>query len=166
MPCHTIPCHLLPIFLATISFCNISIKVHRIACTRFPVPKDCDEWFERGFTDDGVYTVDPDGKGSFKVRCEMTEKIWTVFQRRIDGTVNFNRSWNSYKNGFGNLEKEFWLGLEKIHRLTNAKQRSLRVDLWDFDGNNASAVYGSFSIKNETDCYELAVSNFSGMFFL
>ena len=96
----------------------------------------------------------------------MKEKIWTVFQRRIDGTVNFNRNWNSYKNGFGNVEKEFWLGLDKIHRLTNAKQLSLRVDLWDFDSNNASAVYGSFSIKNETDFYELAVSNFLGMFCL
>ena len=130
------------------------------------MPKGCDEWFGRGFSDDGVYTVDPDGKGSFKVRCEMKEKIWTVFQRRIDGTVNFYRNWSSYKNGFGDLEKEFWLGLDKIHRLTHAKQRSLRVDLWDFDGNYASAVYGSFSIKNETDFYKLEVSNFAGMFFL
>ena len=130
------------------------------------MPKGCDEWFERGFTDDDVYTVDPDGKGSFKVRCEMKEKIsWTVFQRRIDGTVNFTRHWSSYKNGFGNLEKEFWLGLDKIHRLTNGQQHSLRVDLWDFDDNNASAVYGSFSIKNETDLYKLQVSNFNGMFF-
>ena len=126
------------------------------------VPKGCDEWFRRGFTDGAVYTVDPDGKGSFNVRCEMKETIWTVFQKRIDGTVNFNRNWSSYKNGFGNLEKEFWLGLDKIHRLTNDQQRSLRVDLWDFDGNNASALYGSFSIKNETDLYELQVSNFAG----
>ena len=94
----------------------------------------------------------------------MKKKIWTVFQRRIDGTVDFYRNWNSYKNGFENLENEFWLGLDKIFRLTHGKNSSLRVDLWDSDGNNASAVYKSFSIGNETNDYKLEVSGFSGIF--
>jgi hypothetical protein len=29
----------------------------------------------------------------------------------MDGSVNFYRTWETYKHGFGNLEKEFWLGM-------------------------------------------------------
>lgn len=33
-----------------------------------------------------------------------------VFQRRLNGKTDFYRGWEEYKNGFGNLEAEFWLG--------------------------------------------------------
>jgi len=29
----------------------------------------------------------------------------------MDGSVNFYRKWETYRHGFGNLEKEFWLGM-------------------------------------------------------
>ena len=37
-----------------------------------------------------------------------------VLQRRLDGDVFFFRSWNDYKNGFGNVEDEFWLGKHSV----------------------------------------------------
>lgn len=33
-----------------------------------------------------------------------------MIQRRIDGSINFFRGWNEYKNGFGNVASEFWIG--------------------------------------------------------
>lgn len=33
-----------------------------------------------------------------------------MIQRRMDGSVNFYRGWNEYKNGFGSIDSEFWIG--------------------------------------------------------
>ena len=43
---------------------------------------------------------------------------WTVIQRRIDGSVDFNRSWSDYEKGFGDLNGEFWYGLKNMNCLT------------------------------------------------
>ena len=61
---------------------------------------------------------------------------WTVFQRRMDGSEDFYRGWKDYNKGFGDLNGEFWLGLNKIYRLTRNSDinTTLRVDLEGFDG--------------------------------
>ena len=69
---------------------------------------------------------------------------WTVFQKRLDGSVDFFRNWKSYKNGFGDLNKEFWLGNDNLHRLTFSEDVMLRVDMEDFDGNIKYAEYTTF----------------------
>ena len=87
---------------------------------------------------------------------------WTVFQRRQDGSVDFNRNWRDYENGFGNLTGEFWLGLGKINRLTKEQSNTLRVDLGDFDGNTSYAQYTTFSVGDNTTEYTLTVGGYSG----
>ena len=112
----------------------------------------------------GVYSVNPDGKGSFNVYCDVRTDGggWTVFQRREDGSVDFYRGWNDYKSGFGQLTAEFWLGNDKIHRLTAARPRSLRVEVEDWNGVRAYAKYGKFNIGDEHAKYRLDVGSYSG----
>ena len=86
--------------------------------------KNCAELYKSGERINGVYTIDPDDSGAFDVFCDQTTAGggWTVFQKRLDGSVDFSRGWADYKRGFGNLNGEFWLGLDKINRLTKAKR--------------------------------------------
>ena len=99
-----------------------------------------------------------------QVYCDMETDGggWTVFQRRQDGSEDFYRGWDDYVSGFGNLTGEFWLGLEKIHRLTKRNAIKLRVDLGDFDGNTRFAKYNTFRVLNSSTNYALSVSGYSG----
>ena len=87
-----------------------------------------------------------------------------MFQKRLNGSVDFYRYWNDYKCGFGDLNSEFWLGLDKIHRLTSYNNNTLRVDLdlEDFQGNTAYAKYNLFGVMSEKDKYKLILGSYSG----
>ncbi|XP_046862023.1 LOW QUALITY PROTEIN: ryncolin-1-like [Xenia sp. Carnegie-2017] len=87
---------------------------------------------------------------------------WTVFQRRLDGSIDFYRGWQDYKNGFGNLKTEFWLGLDKINRLTSLSQNKLRIDMEDTAGNTQYAEYNFFSVTSEKLKYKLSLGTYSG----
>ncbi|XP_076805211.1 microfibril-associated glycoprotein 4-like [Clavelina lepadiformis] len=90
------------------------------------------------------------------------EDGWTIFQRRIDGSVSFERRWADYANGFGQIDGEFWLGLDNIHEMTRGGGCRLKIELWDFDGNQRHADYSSFSIESAENLYRLRVSGYSG----
>ncbi|XP_078346733.1 microfibril-associated glycoprotein 4-like isoform X2 [Oculina patagonica] len=128
------------------------------------VQKDCAELFKTGKQKSGVYAINPDGSNAFDVFCDQTIAGggWTVFQKRLDGSVDFYRGWDDYKRGFGNLTGEFWLGLEKIHRLTSSGQFKLRVDLEDYAGKTGYAEYDSLAIASEGDKYKLSLGSYSG----
>ena len=85
-----------------------------------------------------------------------------MFQKRLDGSVDFYRGWADYKNGFGNLNGEFWLGLDKINRLTNSERYKLRVDLEDTAGQKAYAEYDHFAVTSERTKYQLSLGTYSG----
>ena len=97
--------------------------------------------------------------GAFQIFCKqkIVGKAWAVIQRRLDNSVDFYRYWGDYKRGFGHLNGSFWLGLEKIHRLTNQKhQNKLRVELEEFAGSRCYAEYDNFTVNGENDGYRLA----------
>lgn len=127
-------------------------------------PRSCVEIFKSGQKISGVYSVDPDGAGAFEVYCDQTTAGggWTVFQKRQDGSVDFYRDWADYKNGFGNLNGEFWLGLGKVNRITNSERYRLRVDMEDTEGKTAYAEYDMFSVTSEKTKYQLSIGTYSG----
>ena len=85
-----------------------------------------------------------------------------MFQRRQDGSQNFYLGWSDYKAGFGNLSGEFWLGLDRIHRLTKSGQNVLRVDLMDFSSAERYAKYETFKLAGLSDKYRLNINHYSG----
>jgi hypothetical protein len=137
-------------------------------CFSTVLEKSCARLYKSGERKDGVYTIDPDKLGCFRVRCDMQTDGggWTVFQRRQDASVGFYRGWQDYKNGFGDLNGNFWLGLDEIHRLSKSGQNVLRVDLMDWTGDTAYAKYGSFSVASESDGYRLDLGSFSGKYMI
>lgn len=94
---------------------------------------------------------------NFFAFCEMgvEEGGWIVIQNRIDGKTDFFRQWSEYREGFGNIAGEFWMGLEKIHELTSSKLHELLIVLESFDGSKKTAKYSAFGISNESNFYAL-----------
>jgi len=95
---------------------------------------------------------------------ELTNKLgWTVLQKRFNGVENFDRNWNEYAKGFGTLDGEHWIGLEKIFLLTNqmtanfnqlaSKSPRLRFDLEDWNGLELYAEVNGFSIATAEQQY-------------
>ena len=80
----------------------------------------------------------------------------------MDGSVDFYLDWASYKTGFSDLNGEFWLGNDNLHRLTATDDATLRVDLEDFDGNTTYAEYTTFRVADERDKYRLLIGGYSG----
>ncbi|XP_065148024.1 uncharacterized protein fgl2b [Paramisgurnus dabryanus] len=128
------------------------------------LPQDCADYMTKT-QHNGVYRVTPRSKNStFQVLCDMetTGGGWTLIQQRFDGSTSFNHTWDEYKKGFGKLTGEFWLGNDKIHWLTQAKNMSLRIELEDFEGVREYAHYDRFHVANESQQYRLSIGGYSG----
>lgn len=128
----------------------------------FTGAKSCKALKDSGFHLTGWYTIYPDGKRPLAVLCDMDTDGggWIVFQRRVDGSVDFNRDWSSYQWGFGSQLSEFWLGNEHLHRLTASGSYELRFDLEDYEGNRTYATYSKFKVEGESDQYILRFDSY------
>ncbi|XP_050093777.1 ryncolin-1-like [Anopheles aquasalis] len=93
----------------------------------------------------------------FRGYCDQQEfgGGWLMFQFRFDGSVDFYRNWTEYRDGFGDTQNEFWIGLERLHQLTSATPHELFVAVRDYEEVNAYAWYGEFEIGSESEQYRL-----------
>ncbi|XP_016947914.1 fibrinogen-like protein A [Drosophila biarmipes] len=101
----------------------------------------------------GIYKVRPRGLKHFAVPCNASG--WMTIQKRFNGSVDFARSWQEYKNGFGNINGEFFLGLEKIHQMTAAVPHELYIKVGMFFGASSYVHYDNFKIGSEAESYAL-----------
>ncbi|CAB1449298.1 unnamed protein product [Pleuronectes platessa] len=126
------------------------------------LPVDCSELYNKGEANSGVYVIKPNRSEPFNVYCEMdSDGGSTVIQHRIDGSVDFDQTWEKYEEGFGDLEKDFWLGLKKIHSLAQQGASILRIYLEDWKEEKHWAEY-RFLLDGRSKDYTLHVSQFSG----
>ncbi|XP_071794434.1 fibrinogen-like protein 1 isoform X2 [Asterias amurensis] len=133
--------------------------------TTKPGYADCQALLDTGHTESGVYNITPSQyPDGLEVYCHMNKegKGWIVFQRRVDDTVNFTRSWGEYRDGFGDKEGSFWLGNEILRRLTEPVdeewQMRVRLDVAVLP-NKQSGLYNDFRVDGEN--YTLHVGEFS-----
>ncbi|XP_016817531.3 ficolin-2 isoform X1 [Pan troglodytes] len=125
-------------------------------------PRTCKDLLDRGHFLSGWHTIYLPDCRPLTVLCDMDTEGggWTVFQRRMDGSVDFYRDWATYKQGFGSRLGEFWLGNDNIHALTAQGTSELRVDLVDFEDNYQFAKYRSFKVADEAEKYNLVLGAF------
>ncbi|XP_045230164.2 ficolin-2 isoform X4 [Macaca fascicularis] len=126
-------------------------------------PRTCKDLLDRGHFLSGWHTIYLPDCRPLTVLCDMDTDGggWTVFQRRVDGSVDFYRDWAAYKQGFGSRLGEFWLGNDNIHALTAQGTSELRVDLVDFEDNHQFAKYRSFKVADEKEKYNLVLGAFA-----
>ncbi|XP_021511231.1 angiopoietin-related protein 3 [Meriones unguiculatus] len=126
------------------------------------LPADCSAIYNRGEHTSGIYAIRPSNSPAFNVYCEtQSGRPWTLIQHRKDGSQNFNETWENYKNGFGRLDGEFWLGLEKIYAIVRQSNYILRLELQDWKDSMHYVEY-SFHLGNGKTNYTLHVAEVAG----
>jgi len=84
-------------------------------------------------------------------------------QQHFGGTAFFNRSWQEFKDGFGNTSDSYWIGNDRLHQLTKDGRYKLRIDLLSkFNGRCYWAEYDRVSVGSEYTDYTLFVADYSG----
>ncbi|KAJ7304379.1 hypothetical protein JRQ81_011933 [Phrynocephalus forsythii] len=127
--------------------------------------KDCATAYKLGFTTSGIYTLRfPNTTATATVLCDMETSGggWTIIQHRKDGSVDFQRNWKDYKQGFGSPPGEYWLGNDFIHSLTVQRPYSLRISLQDWENVEAYSLYEHFQVAPEEQNYRLYARKHSG----
>lgn len=111
------------------------------------------------FNASGVYRIQVPGVSPFPVYCDNDAAGvgWLVIQRRFNGSLSFYRNWQEYKDGFGDLNGEFFIGLEKLRAITALEPFELYIKLEDFHNETRHAKFDEFAIGREEDAYPLIV---------
>ncbi|XP_069792317.1 fibrinogen-like protein 1-like protein [Narcine bancroftii] len=133
--------------------------------------KDCNELLKQGFSDDGLYVIQPEPVQTaplLVVNCVMKYDCggWTVLQRNSKNSeMTWNETWTSYKYGFGNIQGDHYIGNQYMHFITNQMWYKGRV-LMEEEMNGKKylrhAEYDIFRIGSVDEDYKLYLGAFSG----
>ncbi|XP_023031705.1 angiopoietin-related protein 2-like [Drosophila willistoni] len=112
---------------------------------------------------DGIHQKKIQNLPPFEVSFVSPSSDWIVIQRRIDGNVSFDRDWDDYKNGFGDVRGNFFIGLDKLHLLTQSRPHELYIQLQDVNGINKYARYDNFNVASDKENYKLiSIGKYTG----
>ncbi|XP_062135317.1 angiopoietin-related protein 7-like isoform X7 [Drosophila sulfurigaster albostrigata] len=116
------------------------------------------------FGDSDIHQLNVSGVGLFDVLCDsqLAGPGWIVIQQRVGGNESFNRDWATYRKGFGSYKSDFFLGLEKIHRIASLKRHELYIHLVTLNGSIYNARYDDFKISDEDSGYKISLGKFNG----
>ncbi|XP_071837750.1 uncharacterized protein [Apostichopus japonicus] len=133
--------------------------------TTCQVITNCQDVYNGLSTEEGIYSIRPPSwpHEPFPVYCKDG---WMLFQKRVGGSVSFNNSWTTYRDGFGDLSSSFWLGNEKLHVISAQRDHQLRIDIWFNNTYDESAYlhYNLFRISSEATQYEITLGSYTGSF--
>ena len=114
---------------------------------------------------DGPHTIYPGtaALSNVTVSCDQTTDGggWLIYQRRLDGAVDFARNWSDYKIGFGIIgddTKEMWMGNEKLFQIQQAYgsiELEFRIEATAFNGDSCWAICYPFEIRPENESYSI-----------
>ncbi|XP_036899488.1 angiopoietin-related protein 3 isoform X1 [Sturnira hondurensis] len=126
------------------------------------MPADCTAIYNKGEHTSGIYPIRPRNCQVFNVYCDIKSgNSWTLIQHRIDGSQNFNETWENYRYGFGRLDGEFWLGLERIYSIVKQSNYILRIELEDWKDTKHYIEY-TFHLGNHETNYKLRLTEMKG----
>ncbi|KAH8318222.1 hypothetical protein KR074_008376, partial [Drosophila pseudoananassae] len=105
------------------------------------------------------------GSDPFKVVCGSHSNIgsgWLTVYRKLYNSKKFDRTYEDYERGFGDVgiewEDEFFIGLNRLHRLTSGKPHE--VVLWTVEG---SGRCDHFVVGGRSEGYEVrSIDNCTG----
>nr|KAG5709726.1 hypothetical protein BaRGS_027751 [Batillaria attramentaria] len=88
------------------------------------------------------------------VYCRMLQtKTPTTVLSRTSTATSFNRTWQEYKDGFGDASGDYFIGLERLHQLTTSKDYELRFRVRLDNKTNYYQYYRSFVLNDESENY-------------
>ncbi|XP_041360974.1 microfibril-associated glycoprotein 4-like [Gigantopelta aegis] len=121
---------------------------------------DCSEGYTYGYANDAVYNIQPPyTTTSFPVSCTMNYGGRTILQYRFDTQLNFYRNWTDYRDGFGSLDSDFWLGLENIYQIVRHRTFEIRFHMSLENGTYYQQRFFDFNITDETGGYAMYFSH-------
>ncbi|CAL4248422.1 unnamed protein product, partial [Meganyctiphanes norvegica] len=116
--------------------------------------RNCKELQDLGMSEDGpniIYPLPNHPETPVMVFCDQTTQGggWTAILRRDDSfeeLTDFDRTFEEYAAGFGDVNNDFYIGNEVIHALTDTIQSELWVTIEDIDGVTGYAHYQYFHV--------------------
>lgn len=126
--------------------------------------ESCSELKTKGYNKSGVFLLCGIRCDSYAYCDQVTDGGgWLVIQRRKFGDENFDKTWDEYKDGFGDVDGDFWYGNKRVLKIANnTTRKQLRFDMCDNQENCVHATYSEFYLGGPDTKYSLNFQDYDG----